>query len=182
MLIAPLTAFLSFASDDIIVLLWTEKWLYCSLLFKILIVGIMFGPVGQMSLSLMQALGRTGMVLKLEFPKKIVYCIYLFIGFQYGVVGLAIANVFINITGTLINVWATRKLLPYSYVKQLMDVSVYVIIAFVVGALSSLLIHFDSNIINILSYFVVIIVGYIVTLFVLKDKVLGKYLDLLFLN
>lgn len=97
-------------------------------------------------------------------------------------VGLAIANVFINITGTLINVWATRKLLPYSYVKQLMDVSVYVIIAFVVGALSSLLIHFDSNIINILSYFVVIIVGYIVTLFVLKDKVLGKYLDLLFLN
>lgn len=50
------------------------------------------------------------------------------------------------------------------------------------GALSSLLIHFDSNIINILSYFVVIIVGYIVTLFVLKDKVLGKYLDLLFLN
>lgn len=182
MLIAPLTAFLSFASDDIIVLLWTEKWLFCSLLFKILIVGIMFGPVGQMSLSLMQALGRTGMVLKLEFPKKIVYCIYLFIGFQYGVVGLAIANVFINITGTLINVWATRKLLPYSYVKQLMDVSVYVIIAFVVGALSSLLIHFDSNIINILSYFVVIIVGYIVTLFVLKDKVLGKYLDLLFLN
>lgn len=182
MLIAPLTAFLSFASDDIIVLLWTEKWLYCSLLFKILIVGIMFGPVGQMSLSLMQALGRTGMVLKLEFLKKIVYCIYLFIGFQYGVVGLAIANVFINITGTLINVWATRKLLPYSYVKQLMDVSVYVIIAFVVGALSSLLIHFDSNIINILSYFVVIIVGYIVTLFVLKDKVLGKYLDLLFLN
>ena len=56
------------------------------------------------------------------------------------------------------------------------------VIAFVVGALSSLLIHFDSNIINILSYFVVIIVGYIVTLFVLKDKVLGKYLDLLFLN
>lgn len=58
MLIAPMTSFLCFASDDIIVLLWTEKWLDCSLLFKILIVGIMFGPIGQMSLSLMQALGK----------------------------------------------------------------------------------------------------------------------------
>ena len=77
MLIAPMTSFLCFASDDIIVLLWTEKWLDCSLLFKILIVGIMFGPVGQLSLSLMQALGKTGMVLKLEFPKKFVYCICL---------------------------------------------------------------------------------------------------------
>ena len=88
---------------------------------------------------------------------------------------MAIANVFINITGTLINVWATRKLLPYSYVKQLKDVSVYVIIAFVVGALSSLLIHFDSNIINILSYFVVIIMGYVFILFTLKDKIFCVY-------
>lgn len=182
MLIAPLTAFLSFASDDIIVLLWTERWLYCSLLFKILIVGIMFGPVGQMSLSLMQALGRTGMVLKLEFPKKIVYCIYLFVGFQYGVVGLAIANVFINITGTLINVWATRKLLPYSYVKQLIDVSVYVIIAFVVGWLSSLMIDFNSNILNILSYLLIVMVGYVAVLFALKDKIFQKYLSKLATN
>ena len=142
----------------------------------------MFGPVGQMSLSLMQALGRTGMVLKLEFPKKIVYCIYLFVGFQYGVVGLAIANVFINITGTLINVWATRKLLPYSYVKQLMDVSVYVIIAFVVGWLSSLVIDFNSNILNILSYLLIVIVGYVAVLFALKDKIFQKYLSKLATN
>lgn len=177
MLIAPLTAFLSFASDDIIVLLWTEKWLYCSLLFKILIVGIMFGPVGQMSLSLMQALGRTGMVLKLEFPKKIVYCIYLFIGFQYGVVGLAIANVFINITGTLINVWATRKLLPYSYVKQLKDVSVYVIIAFAIGWVTSLVVDFDSNILNVLFFLIIILIAYALVLMVFKDQIFLKYLN-----
>ena len=38
MLIAPMTSFLCFASDDIIVLLWTEKWLDCSLLFKFLLL------------------------------------------------------------------------------------------------------------------------------------------------
>lgn len=76
MMIAPMTAILCFSSDEIVILLWTEKWLYCSLLFKVLIVGIMFGPLGQMSLSLMQTVGKTSMILKLEMPKKVLYCIY----------------------------------------------------------------------------------------------------------
>lgn len=109
MMIAPMTAILCFSSDEIVILLWTEKWLYCSLLFKVLIVGIMFGPLGQMSLSLMQTVGKTSMILKLEMPKKVLYCIYIIIGFQYGVLGLAVAQVFINISGSLVNMWATKK-------------------------------------------------------------------------
>lgn len=172
MLIAPLTSFLCFASDDIIVLLWTEKWLYCSLLFKILIVGIMLGPVGQMSLSLMQALGRTGMVLKLELPKKVVYCIYLVIGFQYGVLGLAIAQVFINITGSLINVWATRKLLPYSYLKQLKDITLYILIAFGIGWCISWFAIFASLVANIVLLLVLMFTLYSFVLLAIKD---GNY-------
>lgn len=174
MLIAPMTSFLCFASDDIIVLLWTEKWLDCSLLFKILIVGIMFGPVGQLSLSLMQALGKTGMVLKLEFPKKFVYCICLSIGFHYGVVGLAIAQVFINIIGSLINVWATRKILPYSYVLQLKDISIYILIAFAIGWCVSWLACFASQIVNITILLFLTIFFYSLVLFMIKDSVFKR--------
>lgn len=174
MLIAPMTSFLCFASDDIVVLLWTEKWLDCSLLFKILIVGIMFGPVGQMSLSLMQALGKTGMVLKLEFPKKFVYCICLSIGFYYGVVGLAIAQVFINIIGSLINVWATRKILPYSYVQQLKDISIYILIAFAIGWCVSWLACFASHIVNITILLFLTIFFYSLVLFMIKDSVFKR--------
>lgn len=181
MLIAPLTSFLCFASDDIIVLLWTEKWLYCSLLFKILIVGIMLGPVGQMSLSLMQALGRTGMVLKLELPKKVVYCIYLVIGFQYGVLGLAIAQVFINITGSLINVWATRKLLPYSYLKQLKDITLYILIAFGIGWCISWFAIFASLVANIVLLLVLMFTLYSFVLLAIRDDIFVKYLKKLHL-
>ena len=174
MLIAPMTSFLCFASDDIIVLLWTEKWLDCSLLFKILIVGIMFGPVGQMSLSLMQALGKTGMILKLEFPKKFVYCICLSIGFYYGVVGLAIAQVFINIIGSLINVWATRKILPYSYVQQLKDILIYILIAFAIGWCVSWLACFASQIVNITILLFLTIFFYSLVLFMIKDSVFKR--------
>lgn len=174
MLIAPMTSFLCFASDDIIVLLWTEKWLDCSLLFKILIVGIMFGPVGQMTLSLMQALGKTGMILKLEFPKKFVYCICLSIGFYYGVVGLAIAQVFINIIGSLINVWATRKILPYSYVQQLKDILIYILIAFAIGWCVSWLACFASQIVNITILLFLTIFFYSLVLFMIKDSVFKR--------
>lgn len=174
MLIAPMTSFLCFASDDIIVLLWTEKWLDCSLLFKILIVGIMFGPIGQMSLSLMQALGKTGMVLKLEFPKKFVYCICLSIGFYYGVVGLAIAQVFINIIGSLINVWATRKILPYSYVQQLKDILIYILIAFAIGWCVSWLACFASQIVNITILLFLTVFFYSLVLFMIKDSVFKR--------
>lgn len=175
MFIAPLTAILCFASDDIIVLLWTEKWLYCSLLFKVLIVGIMLNPVGQMSLSLMQTVGRTDLVLKLEFPKKLVYCIYLFIGFHYGVVGLAVAQVFINVTGGLINVWATRRLLPYSYMRQMRDITIYIILAFLFGWCSSLLDCFQNHILNIIKILILTIVFYALALSIIKDSVFVKY-------
>lgn len=175
MLIAPLSSFLCFASDDIIVILWTEKWLYCSLLFKILIIGIMLGPVGQMSLSLMQAVGRTGMVLKLEFPKKLVYCVYLAIGFQYGVVGLAVAQVFINVTGSLINCLATRKLLPYSYMKQMQDIFIYILVAFSLGGFLSCIINVENHFLHAIVLFSALSVLYILVLMVCKDSVFIKY-------
>ena len=67
-----------------------------------------FNPIGHMSLSLMQTVGNSALIFKLEVPKKIIYCIYLAIGFCYGLVGLAVAQVLINITGALINMWATK--------------------------------------------------------------------------
>ena len=75
-----------------------------------------------MSLSLMQTVGNSALILKLEVPKKIIYCIYLAIGFCYGLVGLAVAQVLINITGALINMWATKRIVKYSYMRQIVDV------------------------------------------------------------
>ena len=61
----------------------------------------------------MQTVGNSALILKLEVPKKIIYCIYLAIGFCYGLVGLAVAQVLINITGALINMWATKRIVKY---------------------------------------------------------------------
>lgn len=176
MMIAPMTAILCFSSDEIVILLWTEKWLYCSLLFKVLIVGIMFGPLGQMSLSLMQTVGKTSMILKLEMPKKVLYCIYIIIGFQYGVLGLAVAQVFINISGSLVNMWATKKILPYSYWGQIKDIVRYMILAFGIAAVVDKCVHCENLMLVFIVKTIIILLIYMLLLIVSRDSVLMQYI------
>lgn len=176
MMIAPMTAILCFSSDEIVILLWTEKWLYCSLLFKVLIVGIMFGPLGQMSLSLMQTVGKTSMILKLEMPKKVLYCIYIIIGFQYGVLGLAVAQVFINISGSLVNMWATKKILPYSYWGQIKDIVRYMILAFGIAAVVDKCVHCENLMLFFIVKTIIILLIYMLLLIVSRDSVLMQYI------
>lgn len=176
MMIAPMTAILCFSSDEIVILLWTEKWLYCSLLFKVLIVGIMFGPLGQMSLSLMQTVGKTSMILKLEMPKKVLYCIYIIIGFQYGVLGLAVAQVFINISGSLVNMWATKKILPYTYWGQIKDIVRYMILAFGIAAVVDKCVHCENLMLVFIVKTIIILLIYMLLLIVSRDSVLMQYI------
>ena len=169
-LLAGFSAFLCFAANDIILFIWTDKWIECAVLFQFLIIGSMFSPIGQLSLILLQTKGRTGLILKLEVPKKIIYCIYLAVGFSFGVKGLAIASVFISFTAALINMWATKKVLPYSYFDQMKDLTKYMIIAYPIAFFSKFMAHTDWPIVNIMIIFFLTIVGYIGFLVVVKDK------------
>lgn len=169
MFLAPLSAFLCFAAKDIIVLMWTDKWLDSVRLFQLLVIGAMFTPVSLVSLILMQAVNRTGLILKLEFPKKGLFLIILLIGFQFGVIGLCIAQIFTNLLAGIINMWATKKFLKYTYLSQLKDIFVYILIAFFVGLGFSFIIHTDYMFLNIVLFFISISLIYIVILYVIRD-------------
>lgn len=175
LVIASISAFLSFASNEIIVILWTDKWLDSAYLFKLLVIGAMFNPIGQLSLSLMQAVGNTALILKLELPKKIIYCVYLAIGFIFGVKGLVISAIFISATAALINMWATKAILPYSYRHQLWDVLKYIIIAYPMAYCVHSVVSFFNPLMNVSIFFVLYFTLYVVTLIVFKDKMLEKY-------
>ncbi len=174
-IIAGISALLFIVAKDLIVLLWTDKWIESVLLFRILIIGAMFGPIGQLSLSLMQATGNSGMVLKLEIPKKILYCLYLAIGFHFGIIGLVSTTVVISLTAALINMWATKKLLPYGFVSQLIDLFKYMIIAFSIALFGGFLIHSNSVLLNIILLSFCFVSCYCVVLYIIKDNVFLEY-------
>lgn len=175
MIIAPLSAFLCFSGHDIIIFLWTDKWEPAVLFFQILVAGAMWNPIGQLSLSLLQVVNRTGLILKLEFPKKASYTILIIIGIQYGVIGLAIAQFFINFVGNLINLHPTKKILNYSYFHQLFDVVKYMALAYPLAWVTSLPINTNIPLVNIGAAFSLFVPTYCMALFVIRDSVALKY-------
>ena len=171
MFIAPLSAFLFFSAKDIVVLLWTDKWLYSSELFRLLIVGAMFTPIGYTSLALMQAVGKTSTILKLEFPKKAIYVVLIALGFCYGVKGLCIAQIFICITAAIVNMFPTKKFLGYSYIEQALDLIKYMVIAFLSYFFASSISAFNNIFICIMFKFLVGTIGYMGILWIAKDSI-----------
>lgn len=179
MIISPITAVLCVSSDSIIVLLWSEKWLMSAPLFKFLIVGALFLPIAQLSLVLLQVVERTDLILSLEYPKKTIYAVFIALGFCYGVRGLCVAIIAINIAAALINMFATRRIICYSYIQQLMDLFKYMLVAFISASIAMLIQISDSNIICIITNFSFITIAYILILSFFGDKMMNKCLCLL---
>ena len=119
---AFIASYVSFSSDKIVILLWSEKWIQSSPILSILAFGSMWIPLSTLALSLLQAVNKPGLLLKLEFPKKFLYVILIALGFYWGLIGLCICIVCINITGTIINMCAIRGVVNYSFKNQLKDI------------------------------------------------------------
>lgn len=172
---APLSAALCFSGRDIIVFLWSQRWEDAVLLFQLLLVGAMFRPIGELSLAIFQVLGRTDITLKLELPKKCIYCLFIGVGLLYGVVGLAIAWIGVNVVASMINMYPTRKLLNYGYVGQFMDMLRYMIVAYSLSYVLRLPFAFNLPIVNIVSHLSCFFLAYVVALKILRDSCYLKY-------
>lgn len=176
MLTAPITIILCVCAKDIIIVLWTEKWTDSIILFQLLLIGGLFAPIGQVSLALLQVVNKTGLILKLELPKKIIYTILIGFGFRYGVVGLCVSQIFINIAASVINMYPTKSILGFSYGRQVTDILKYIILALLLGVISYIVTYKLSLYIRITLNTLFISAAYIIILLLLKDSIATKYI------
>lgn len=181
LIIAPLSAFFVYEAKDIVLFLWTDKWLDTVPMFQLIVCCVVLGPMGAMSLSLMSVMNRTDIVLKIEILKKSVFLAVIFYSFQYGIFGLLIGQIFNNVFAALVNMYPTKNLLRYSYMSQLIDVSKYVIYAYVIGLPLFYVIATDSHLLNIILFFALYFSTYCLFLRLIKDELFLKY-SVVFIN
>lgn len=174
---AIIAAYMFIEAKDIVVFLWTDKWLAAADAFRLLAIASVWAPVTNLSLNLLMAVGRTDIVLKLEVPKKIIYVILIYIGFQYGVNGLCYSIIGINIVASIVNMWATKKVIAYSYTMQMLDILKYMGIALILAKLLKVVCVFESPLFNILVLFLPLFGSYFLILYIMKDEVAVKYLN-----
>ena len=117
----PMMAGLAACARPLVHFLLGDAWLPCVPYLQIFCVIYAFYPLHTANLNAIKAMGRSDVFLKLEIVKKILETTVLIITVRYGVLAMALGELGCSIASQLINAWPNRKLLDYSYWRQLWD-------------------------------------------------------------
>lgn len=131
-LIFPLMFTLGIAAEPVFKVLFGSKWDNAIPLFQILCFGYAIDIFSNLSLNLIQVMGRTDFTLKLEFIKKPFYAIIIVVSVFFGLKGIVIGQAFYCLVAALINLSVVKFLLKYGYWKQVLDIFKYALISFAI--------------------------------------------------
>lgn len=129
----PMMIGLCVVADNFIIILLTEKWLPAVIFLRILCFVQVFQPLQTTNLSVIKALGRADMHLKLEIIKKTIAIAIVVISSFFGVKAIAVGSVLYAIIATIINSFPNRKLIQYSYLEQIKDIFPFIWMSVVMG-------------------------------------------------
>lgn len=121
-IIMPLMFGMAATAKPIILILLTSKWSEAIPYMQFLCVAVAFGTVSTANLQTLSAIGRSDVVLKLEFIKKPLYLILLVIGIKISVLAVAYTMALYSILAMFLNMSPNRKLLSYKFSEQLLDI------------------------------------------------------------
>lgn len=119
--LAPMTALMIILSKEIVLVLFTDKWLQIIPIFQILcFVGLLY-PLHLYNLMILQVKGKSALFLKLELIKKVLIIISLFISVKYGFFGILIGSVLASLITLPINIYYAGELINYKIFQQFKD-------------------------------------------------------------
>ena len=129
----PMMAGLAVCAEPLVRLLLTDKWLPCVPYMQVFCIVYAFYPLHTANLNAIKAMGRSDVFLKLEIIKKIVSTILLVVSMNISVYAIALSQLVSCVTSQLINSWPNRKLLDYSYLHQLRDMTPAILLSLVMA-------------------------------------------------
>ena len=119
---------LAAVASPLVLALYTAKWADSIPCIRILAVATAVSLIGNVSMQAVKAIGRSDVLLKLEFQKKPVYVVLLVLGLalgrKHGMLELvAWTMLAYAVYGTFVNARPLKKLVGYGYREQLRDLA-----------------------------------------------------------
>lgn len=140
----PLSGLLFICSDQIILVLLSEKWIESSIYLKIFSIYFAIQPILNANNQLFNSLGKSGLTLKLEVYKKMIG-VFSIIVFSYFNLRLLIWGLILtSIISFIINLYVNRKLIGYSIKDGLKDVVPQILISSIVALICILVDYYIS--------------------------------------
>lgn len=154
-IVFPLMFGLIGVSHSIIPAFLGEQWKNAAPILQVLCLSLMWYPLQYLNISLLQAKGRTDLVLKIDFIKKIIGISFIAIFAPFGVLMLCIGNVCSTIVAVSIHLYYTNKIIGLNCFLQLKTISKSLVGSLLICGFSSLPILIIEN------YFIQLITGII---------------------
>lgn len=145
-LVVPALFLLIAVADHLVLVLLTDKWIFCIPYLRILSLGYCFSVLSNANLQTFNAIGRSDITFKLEFIKKPVLLMILLGTMQISPFAIAIGTTVYGIVALIVNLYPNKKLIDYGIIEQLKDVIPQFLISIIVAFLVYSIGFIDMNI------------------------------------
>lgn len=119
-LMFPLLIIMAVVADDFILLILSKKWLPSGNLLSILCISYLFYPLLMVNGSFLNSMGRSDLVLKAEFIKKIVAVLVLIFTISFGIEIVCWGFFFYNVFDYFIMTIYQKKILNVGFRQQIL--------------------------------------------------------------
>lgn len=131
MAIMFLLVLLAALARPIVLFLLTEKWEMCIIYMQIFVFAAMFDHIDKLNCTLIQVVGRSDVLLKMEVWKRIISISILLASIPLGVIGICVSKIVYEQVALTFNTRAAGNLLGMGYWAQMKDYMPYAIMSFI---------------------------------------------------
>jgi len=163
-------------AKPIILFLYTTKWAGAVIFLQVIAFSMMFDHISALNLNVFYVKGRSDIVLKLEFIKRVMSIGILIVAIPFGVLAICLSKVIYEQIAMVINTYYTGKMFSYGFFQQWKDFGVYFLLS-LIAVIPAFLLTFMS-----LPYIVILIIGalvstglYVGILKLKKDEIFNEY-------
>ncbi len=142
MVVFFLTGLMYITGEDIVITLFTEKWLPSVPIFKILILCCYVGPLSGLLMNILSSQGNSKDYLRLEIIKKVFSVANLLVGFQFGFYGYLYGYAIISAFILFFNIFYASKEIHVSIWFFWQKIFPYMVICIVCVVVLIILQHF----------------------------------------
>lgn len=137
-LVFPIMMGLCGCARPLVSILLKEPWLACVPFMQILCFGKMTNGITTINLNLLYVKGRSDLVLRLEMIKKTIAFSILFVTMFFGLKVMCLGQTIYGFIALYLNTHYTKKILGYSFGRQMATVAPYFMLSLMVLGISLL--------------------------------------------
>jgi O-antigen/teichoic acid export membrane protein len=131
--LAPLMVMLAATAKQLVLILFTEKWLGAVPFMQVISLGYIFAVMGSANLQAINAIGRSDITFKLEFIKKPFYLAIILGTMLISPLAIAAGNAVYSVISSAVNAIPNKRLIDYRYGEQLLDILPQLLLALIAG-------------------------------------------------